>query len=938
MLAKPVHRKQFAGFAAILAICFMLFSTTTFPAAAKIGETTTPATQGEAARSATIAEIMANQRLREASGLSTRMNPMVEVDDDVVLPYDPTGPSVSRMGQIPGVSPNTPVIQGGQTVGSNFTGDVWNQNVPPDTQGAVGPTQFLGMNNGKIGTYSKATGTADGVLSATINTFFQTIAPNGGIFDPVARYDRLIQRWIVTAEDAGDAANSVPNFIYIAVSNSATLTNSSTWFYYKFQTALVNPQSALNCFADYPTTAVDANFIIIGTNNFCPDNYAASDIYVILKSSIANGGTMTIGVFRNVGLFTPRGVDSWDVENSTASGYVISVFNSSTIALRRIAYNGSSFTIGSNLTVTVPQFAQPMTLEHLGNAHPGGSNNGKIDGGDTRFMPAVRRNGSLWAAHESKVNNTGAGTSAGDRDGVRWYEFGNIGTTPGLIQAGTIYDSATVNPTSYTYGGVAVTGQGHAAFGFSAISAVAYNSAAFTGRLVGHPAGFTNTPQIYKAGIGPYNAFDQGTDSGMRWGDYSQSTLDPCDDMTVWTIQEFTAIANTAGQADASWGQQIAQLKAPPPPPGNALAITPNSVSKVSSVNVTVNATPTDGEGFYNTPNAGADACRVQLAATATNSVTVNSITYNNANQVVLNLNTSGATSNSTTVTITNPDGQQTTVAIPITTGAARPDTIGIYTNGIWYLRNTNSSGAPDITVSFGGDPNHLPVVGDWNGDGVDTVGVYNTLLGTFSLSNSNTTPNVDYGFTLGNPNDTPFAGKWTVDMNHDGAGVYRNSNGILYEKKDLTTGFSDFFAVFGNPGDFGIAGDWDGNGLDSIGIYRPSGTRWYMTNNGGPSGITFSDIDYLWDIGTAVPVVGDWDGDGTTTAGFFNTSAVFVLHPANATTGTDTIFAFGPTGAKPIAGKWIASSQPSPLNGVIVNGSNNSKPNNSDIIDGRAD
>jgi hypothetical protein len=241
------------------------------------------------------------------------------------------------------------------------------------------------------------------------------------------------------------------------------------------------------------------------------------------------------------------------------------------------------------------------------------------------------------------------------------------------------------------------------------------------------------------------------------------------------------------------------------------------------------------------------------------------------------------------------------------TPNPARPDTIGVYRNGIWFLRNTNTGGAPDLTVNFG-SAQHLPVVGDWNGDGIDTLGVYNTALGTFSLSDSNTAPTVSYGFVLGNPGDTPIAGRWDASMTHDGTGVYRPSNGILYQKRDLTSGVADFFAIFGNPGDYGVAGDWDGNGYDSVGIYRPGGNHWYLTNNGNPTGITYSDIDFIWAIGSAVPVVGAWSGSKVTTVGAF-IGGQFTLHSANAANGSDTVFAFGQSGDRPVAGKWVAAS-----------------------------
>jgi hypothetical protein len=242
-----------------------------------------------------------------------------------------------------------------------------------------------------------------------------------------------------------------------------------------------------------------------------------------------------------------------------------------------------------------------------------------------------------------------------------------------------------------------------------------------------------------------------------------------------------------------------------------------------------------------------------------------------------------------------------------------RPDTIGAFKNGMFYLRYTNTTGFADLTATFGA-ASDLPVVGDWNSDGVDTIGVYRGSTGVFFLSDSNTAPAVNYSLVFGNPGDQPFAGRWTADMNgRSGVGVYRDSNGILFQKKQLTTGFSDFFAIFGNPGDQPVAGDWDGNGFDSIGIYRPSVRTWYLSNNSEPGGITFSDVDFVYDANGALPIAGDWDGDGDSTAGILTNGGVFTLLNANASTGSYTIAVFGPTGSRPIAGKWTAASSPNP-------------------------
>lgn len=48
---------------------------------------------------------------------------------------------------------------------------------------------------------------------------------------------------------------------------------------------------------------------------------------------------------------------------------------------------------------------------------------------------------------------------------------------------------------------------------------------------------------------------------------------------------------------------------------------------------------------------------------------------------------------------------------------------------GVFFLKNTNQSGGADIAFGYGpGGPGLLPLMGDYDGDGVDTVGLYATL------------------------------------------------------------------------------------------------------------------------------------------------------------------------------------------------------------------
>jgi hypothetical protein len=179
-------------------------------------------------------------------------------------------------------------------------------------------------------------------------------------------------------------------------------------------------------------------------------------------------------------------------------------------------------------------------------------------------------------------------------------------------------------------------------------------------------------------------------------------------------------------------------------------------------------------------------------------------------------------------------------------------DSVGIYRDGVFYLRNTNSTGFADIVVPFG-SPGDQPIAGDWNGDGMDTIGIYRN--GTFYLRNSNTAGAPDLVFTLGNPGDVGIAGDW----NGDGittCGVFRPSNGIVYLKNSNTTGFADLFFVYGNAGDKPVAGDWNGDGIDSVGIYRNG--LFFLTNSNTTG---FADIVFALGNSGDFPIAGNWNG-----------------------------------------------------------------------------
>ncbi|MBK8305235.1 MAG: hypothetical protein IPK98_18345 [Chloracidobacterium sp.] len=52
---------------------------------------------------------------------------------------------------------------------------------PPDSNGAAGPTQYIGFQNGRIRSFNKTTGAADGVMNLNPDVFYASVmTPIGG--------------------------------------------------------------------------------------------------------------------------------------------------------------------------------------------------------------------------------------------------------------------------------------------------------------------------------------------------------------------------------------------------------------------------------------------------------------------------------------------------------------------------------------------------------------------------------------------------------------------------------------------------------------------------------------------------------------------------------------------------------------------------------------
>lgn len=210
---------------------------------------------------------------------------------------------------------------------------------------------------------------------------------------------------------------------------------------------------------------------------------------------------------------------------------------------------------------------------------------------------------------------------------------------------------------------------------------------------------------------------------------------------------------------------------------------------------------------------------------------------------------------------------------IKTATPASINDKIIIYrgASSSFFLKyqNTQASNWKQVVFGVKGDQY---LMGDWNGDGVEEIGLYRNYTRTG-------TPAFLHRFILKNAN-TQDATFYNID-----------------------------FPIANNvpaPGDLAIVGDWDNDGFDTVGFYRPTQAKFFLSNTKMIQGAV-PIISETYTLGTSnrVPVIGDWDGDGKDTIGVFNSNGAGWALRWNSNTGNLATFSFGRGTDDPISGDW---------------------------------
>ena len=248
---------------------------------------------------------------------------------------------------------------------------------------------------------------------------------------------------------------------------------------------------------------------------------------------------------------------------------------------------------------------------------------------------------------------------------------------------------------------------------------------------------------------------------------------------------------------------------------------------------------------------------------------------------------------------------------------------------------------ATDPPVLFG-LPEAIPVVGDWNGDGHDEIGIFYKGEWFLDLNDNGQWDTDDLWARLGSEADKPVVGDWDGDGKDD-IGIFgpewpgdprhlehepglpdpENQRVVKPDPKNVppdptkaTDGerllrltakgqeradLIDHVFRFGVPTDVPLAGDWNGDGIRTPGVFRNG--KWHFDMDGDGR---WSEGDKTATFGQAgdLPVVGDFNGDGIEEIGVFRGGQWIIDTNGNREIDDgDQRINLGQAGDRPIAG-----------------------------------
>jgi hypothetical protein len=652
-------------------------------------------------------------------------------------------------------------------VGNGFPGFTVGS-APPDTNGAVGATQYVQWVNSSFAVFNKSTGaiiagpTAGNSLWSGFGGGCQT--NNDG--DPVVLYDKLANRWVFSQF----SVSTTPFLQCVAVSTTSDATG--TYNRYSF---------SYSGFDDYPKMGVwpDGYYQTFNMFNSAGTSFLGADICAYNRTAMLNGQPATQVCFQqgsSIGGVLPADLDGTTAPPAGSPNYLM-FFGTNNLNLFKFHVD---FTTPANSTLTGPTAIPVAAFTPLcngGTCVPQSGTTNQLDSLADRLMFRLAYR-NLGTKEALVVNHS---VVAGSSGGVRWYEIDNPGGTPTVAQQSTFAPDSKFR----WMGSVAMDHNGDMAMGYSVSSSTTFPSVAFTGRLATDPASTMQAESTIINGAGSQ------TGTLTRWGDYSAISVDPVDDCTFWYTTEYLKTSGTF-----NWSTRIANFKFTGcgASPDFSLSASPTSLSitQGSSGSSTITVNPLNG--FTGSVSLSASGLPAGVTASfGTNPTTSTSVltltassTATTGTATVTVTGTSGTLTHTTTITLTvnapaapNFSLSASPTSLTVKQGSSGSSTITVTDqNGFTGSVTLSTSALPSgVTASFGTNPTTSTSVLTFTASSTATTGTSTiTITGTSGTLTHTTSVSLTIAAPtqqlIGNPGfETGSAAPWTLT-----AGVLNNS------------------------------------------------------------------------------------------------------------------------------------------------------------------
>jgi hypothetical protein len=492
------------------------------------------------------------------------------------LPF--SGAAMAAFSEVLGLA-----IKTANNSGKGYAGldsDQTGQAIPPDSNGAAGPTSYVETVNQVIAIYpAKATGTAK--IAVDLPAFFSGLAPvssSAGFSDPVVIYDdnmpgltALSGRFIVGDVNIDDLTGRSVFDIGVSKSASPATLTAADWSFYRINT------TESGCSADFPGNfGYNRDAFVFTLNqlgNSGPPDHA--EVFSVSSTDLVNGVSQA-----QLHFFHNDVNDDFSLRPTTMhdapAGAPMWLLSEAGDALHLNVYKMTS--VLSNAAVLAKTQLTAKGYVDIGSLLPLQPNGSIItDVIDSAIQKVSEANNILVATHAVSVSST--------QDSAQWYAIDVSSGAPVMQQQGRV---GLGNKTYATFPSIDINSLGYIGMTFmgSGTGAGQFMSMYVTGRRPTDPVGTMETPLLVPAGSGIRNYVD--SSSGGRAGDISGISVDPADG-SFWAVNEF---ANA--EAGANWGTAIANFTvfdaSVPDPAQSTVTAAPLNVVTGSTAKVTLTA------------------------------------------------------------------------------------------------------------------------------------------------------------------------------------------------------------------------------------------------------------------------------------------------------------------------------------------------------------